>query len=511
MIFENINVLSRKSDLAVIQAHEFGRVLLSKYPSININFKTKSTSGDKDLQTPLSEMPNEGVFTDDLRDDLIKKNCDIIIHSWKDLPLDVGSETEIAITLNRADERDLLFIKKNNIDKIKNERSIFILSSSPRRKYNLENFITDFLPFQIQKVHFQNIRGNILTRFKKFIESDSDGFVVAKAAIDRLLNADLKLFPEIKKTLLPKINKCYWNVVPLSVNPSSPGQGALAIEIRSNDNNLKKILLELNNKEDYENVILERGELQKYGGGCHQKIGVSFQSTHFGKIKSSKGETDKGIPFQERIIYKNSNDISSQQISLNEIFPENLSDHSFFKRNVIESCKKELTALRNKCIWISRQSALPLNQEIHSSNVIWVSGLETWKKLAERGIWVNGTSDGLGEDSDLNIETLTTNQWIKLTHLDAPPSKIRHVIATYQLKENEISLNIANKKYFYWMSSSAFKYVIDRHPNIRDKIHFCGPGNTYKEIKNILADDSKNLFIELSYNDWKNKILQAIV
>ena len=321
MTFENINVLSRKSDLAVIQAHEFGRVLLSKYPSININFKTKSTSGDKDLQTPLSEMPNEGVFTDDLRDDLIKKNCDIIIHSWKDLPLDVGSETEIAITLNRAEERDLLLIKTNNIDKIKNERSIFILSSSPRRKYNLENFITDFLPFQIQKVHFQNIRGNILTRFKKFIESDSDGFVVAKAAIDRLLNADLKLFPEIKKTLLPKINKCYWNVVPLSVNPSSPGQGALAIEIRSNDNNLKKILLELNNKEDYENVILERGELQKYGGGCHQKIGVSFQSTHFGKIKSSKGETDKGIPFQERIIYKNSNDISSQQISLNEIFP----------------------------------------------------------------------------------------------------------------------------------------------------------------------------------------------
>ena len=60
------------------------------------------------------------------------------------------------------------------------------------------------------------------------------------------------------------------------------------------------------------------------------------------------------------------------------------------------------------------------------------------------------------------------------------------------------------------MSSSAFKYAIDRHPNIRDKIHFCGPGNTYKEIKNILADDSKKLFIELSYNDWKNKILQAI-
>ena len=60
-------------------------------------------------------MPSEGVFTDDLREELINEKCDIIIHSWKDLPLDVGNKTEIIITLNRADERDLLFIKKNQI------------------------------------------------------------------------------------------------------------------------------------------------------------------------------------------------------------------------------------------------------------------------------------------------------------------------------------------------------------------------------------------------------------
>ena len=105
MVIKKINVLSRKSDLAVIQAHEFGKFLSSKQPSINIDYSTKSTSGDKDLQTPLSEMPSEGVFTDDLREELINEKCDIIIHSWKDLPLDVGNKTEIIITLNRADER----------------------------------------------------------------------------------------------------------------------------------------------------------------------------------------------------------------------------------------------------------------------------------------------------------------------------------------------------------------------------------------------------------------------
>ena len=403
MSFKKIDILSRKSDLAVIQAHEFGKVLVSKNPSININFKTKSTSGDKDLTTPLSEMPTEGVFTDDLRDELIKKNCDIVIHSWKDLPLDIGSKTEIAITLNRADERDLLFVKKNNIKKIMSEESISILSSSPRRIYNLENFVKDFLPFKIQKTAFINIRGNILTRFKKFIESNSDGFVVAKAAIDRLLNADQNYFPEIKNILIQHIDKCFWNVVPLSVNPSSPGQGALAVEIRSDDTDLKNLLKNLNNKIDYQNVILEREELRKYGGGCHQKIGVSFQNTFFGKIKSSKGETDDGSSFQERFIYQNIDPVNFKAISLNEIFPKQISDYNFFKRKVIEESKKELSLIRNMCLWISRQSALPQNQEIHSSNIIWVSGLETWKNLAERGFWVNGTSDGLGEDADAKI------------------------------------------------------------------------------------------------------------
>ena len=151
---------------------------------------------------------------------------------------------------------------------------------------DIETFVKDFLPFKIKKTKFNNIRGNILTRFNKFIESDSDGFVVAKAAIDRLLNSDKKYFPDIENILRKQINQCLWNIVPLSVNPSSPGQGALAIEIRADDSELKHLLKDLNNKIDYENVILEREELRKYGGGCHQKIGVSFQNTFFGKINN---------------------------------------------------------------------------------------------------------------------------------------------------------------------------------------------------------------------------------
>ena len=509
MVLEKLNILSRKSDLAVIQAREFGQILSSNFPSIKLNYITKSTSGDKDLKTPLSEMPTEGVFTDDLRDELIRKNCDIIIHSWKDLPLDVGSDTEVAITLDRADERDLLFIKRNSTKKINQENSISIFSSSPRRQYNLELFIKSYLPFKIKNIKFENIRGNILTRFKKFTEGNVDGFVVAKAAIDRLLNADQNDFPNLKNKLFSHISECLWNVIPLSVNPSSPGQGALAVEIRSEDTNLKKILSEINNEADYENVILERNELQKYGGGCHQKIGVSFLNTHFGKVKYSKGENIDGSTFYEKTIYKNNNLSSLKAKSYDEIFPAEISDYSFFSRIIIEKSAKQLAELKDKCIWISRQSALPKNTNIDSSNIIWVSGLETWKNIAKRGIWVNGSSDGLGEGIDSNIQYLTQNKWIKLTHLDAPPSKIKKTIFTYKLEKNNIFHNLENKTYFYWMSSSAFKFALSEFPSIRDKFHFCGPGNTYNEIKNILGQDSKNLFIELSYNDWKSNILSS--
>ena len=138
-----IRVLSRKSDLAIIQAYEFGNYFLSKFPEIEIEYVTKTTSGDKDLVTPLSEMPSEGVFTNDLRDELVRNECDLIVHSWKDLPIEVGEQTKISATLKRSDMRDILFVKKN---KNKKNDCINILCSSPRRKYNLENFIKNYTP-----------------------------------------------------------------------------------------------------------------------------------------------------------------------------------------------------------------------------------------------------------------------------------------------------------------------------------------------------------------------------
>ena len=500
-----IRVLSRKSDLAIIQAREFSDYLVSKHPFVEIEFLTRSTSGDKDLKTPLSEMPTEGVFTNDLRDELIDNKCDAIVHSWKDLPIEVGDKTKIAATLKRADKRDILFLKKN---KKMDSKKITILCSSPRRQYNLENFIENYLPQKFDEISFENIRGNIPTRFKKFLEnSDSDGFIVAKAAIDRLLLNNYSEFNELKTTLKKYINECLWSILPLSINPCSPGQGALAIETRIKDNELNEILNDINVSEDYSNVIEERSILKNYGGGCHQKIGVSYISHKLGLVVSKRGEDESGNHFESYDLIEPKHKITSPS-GIDELYPEDLKNYKIFSRRELNENISDINNLQNKCIYVSRISSIPDESEINSNNVIWTSGLRTWKNLAERGIWVNGTSDSLGEDFENNINSLTNNPWVKLTHKQSPESSIKNKIETYQLEPIDFEIDIEKKKYFYWMSSSAFKASIDKYPIIKEKYHFCGPGNTYNEIYKILGDD-KNLFVELSYDSWKKKLLKA--
>ena len=177
-----------------------------------------------------------------------------------------------------------------------------------------------------------------------------------------------------------------------------------------------------------------------------------------------------------------------------------------FSRQEINSCTHQINSLRNHCILISRKSSLPEKALVHDSNIIWSSGIKTWKALTKRGIWVNGTADGMGESSNPKIESLTSKPWIKLTHLDAPISKIKKIIATYKLSELPIKENISSKKHFYWMSLSAFKYAKKNFPDIIQANHYCGPGNTYEEIKKIITDPNK-LSVALSYSSWKKKLL----
>jgi hydroxymethylbilane synthase len=388
-----------------------------------------------------------------------------------------------------------------------NQKKINVLSSSPRREYNLTSFIPVYFPFSCCNVKFHNIRGNVPIRFKKFLDGEGDALVVAKAAIDRLITNPFSEFQDLSKQIKSYISKCLWMILPLSHNPTAPGQGALGLEIRKNDKTLNKAILSITEPLDMKCVDWERQVLKKYNGGCHQKIGVSFFPTHHGIINSKKGETDENKPFYEWGFHR-TNNIKHPRVKISEIFPNDLEKYKFFYREEISENVNKVNQIVNHCIWVSRKSAIPKKVKLSSTNVVWTSGIKTWKSLAKRGIWVNGTADGIGEDMSPNILSLARLPWIKLTHEAAPKTAIKNTLSTYRLKELPISFNLKNKKYFYWMSFSAFNLASKREPTILDANHACGPGNTYNEIKKMIKDPTK-LDIYLSYEDWKRSIIDG--
>jgi hydroxymethylbilane synthase len=205
--------------------------------------------------------------------------------------------TIISATIDRADLRDLLIFKKQSITK----KNISLLTSSPRRKENLSSFLLKALPSKPEEIQFMDIRGNILTRIKKLMESDADGLVMAKAAIDRIIKDESRNFLKEKEEVLNYFKDLNWMVLPLSENPAAPAQGALAIETRSDDEETIEILNKINNSEVFRSVEKERAILKKYGGGCHQKIGVSHQLLDVGEILNLKGETEDGLRLYENI------------------------------------------------------------------------------------------------------------------------------------------------------------------------------------------------------------------
>ncbi|HJZ81215.1 MAG TPA: hypothetical protein VKD91_12750, partial [Pyrinomonadaceae bacterium] len=282
-----VTVASRRSDLARIQAYQVGAALRAAHPQIEINYSFHESLGDKNLNDPLWQMPEKGVFTQDFRAGLLRGDFDLVVHSWKDLAIEDDPETEVVATLPRADARDLLLVRADRWAGVEQTGVMTILTSSPRRAHNLDSFLREALPAKINELNFVNVRGNVPTRVRKLFQSDVDGLIVAKAALDRLLTAPAvgaDDFGATKKELREALSQCRWMVTPLRENPSAPAQGALAIEISRQRDDLRHLIAPIDCADTFSAVQRERAILRSYGGGCHQKIGASVLRRPFGEI-----------------------------------------------------------------------------------------------------------------------------------------------------------------------------------------------------------------------------------
>ena len=496
-----LKISARKSDLARLQAYTVGEALQKTNPEISIDYKFKESLGDKNLTDPLWKIPEKGVFTEDFYGELKRGETDFVVHSWKDLPTELKSDTVIAATLPRADQRDLLLIKKTHFQKLKQSKSLRVFSSSPRREYNLTHFFKTHLPFDLEQVRFESVRGNIPTRIRKLLESQEiDGLVVAKAALDRLLTAPQIEFKDVQVQLRTFLTDLDWTVLPLSVNPNAAAQGALAVEIMAHREDLKKILAKINHPQTFICAQKERTLLASFGGGCHQKIGVAVLARPYGEITLLKGLTDQGKILNQRTLTSNEN---APQFS-----PEALGTLE------IETHRTQLSSpqldTKYNAFLVARKEAWPENSNLNG--FVWTAGIKTWQNLAQKGVWVHGCNDGLGEQEDSHIEILAGQKlnWAKLSHKDSAHLAFEGypVVATYRLEYGPTPSQ-KNHECFFWHSGSQFLKAVQDHPELLYKHHGCGPGNTFKIIRTQLEKlnifDPKKLRIYLDQEDWRTQ------
>lgn len=491
---KQLRIASRKSDLARIQAYSVGERIQKAYPNINIEYFFSASAGDLNLDLDLSKSGEKGLFTSDLINDLKAKKFDMIVHSWKDLPTEQRAETQVVATWAREDQRDVILVAKKYWSEIKRSKKINILTSSPRRVYNLTNGFKSLLPTPIDEMEFSLVRGNIPTRLNKLFRGDGQALVVAKAALDRLLSAEAEEFQSTKKEIQYKLNDCFFMVLPLSLNPNAAAQGALALEVLTENTELKKLLSDLNIESDFKAVEKERLKLSSYGGGCHQKIGVSVLNRDYGEVFFLKGLTEAGEVLNEQTI-------KTKLPKFKSAFPKSMSEVSWYERRPITpSCQIS----QDTGYWPARNQAwsddLPYE---FGATPVWVSGLKSWQKLAEMGVWVHGCSDGLGESEEPNVNELFQKKinWSKLTHQLSPA---KGKIVTYELIEKQIDIDLTAYDLFFWASSTLFDYALKKQPDILKAHHVCAPGLTYKILKQKIP--ASQLHVALGFEDWLNKI-----
>ena len=122
-----LKLAARKSDLARLQAYLVGTALEAQDPSLQVDARFRESLGDKNLTDPLWQAPEKGVFTEDFHRDLVEGAADLVVHSWKDLPVAEKPETMVAACL-RADSRDLLLFKRSSSPRVAHSGRLAVLA-----------------------------------------------------------------------------------------------------------------------------------------------------------------------------------------------------------------------------------------------------------------------------------------------------------------------------------------------------------------------------------------------
>jgi hydroxymethylbilane synthase len=496
-----VRILSRASDLARLQALLVGRALEARWPDLHVTYQTRTSAGDRDGVTPLSALADKGAFTADLSSALVSGDADAVVHSWKDLPLEGRKDTVLAATLERADPRDVLVMRRDVADA--RQRGLRILSSSPRRTWLLEQALPTLLPWPVTEMRFMPVRGNIQTRLRKLIEGQGEALVIAKAALDRLLGFGPP-FEGAARDVREVLDRCLWMVLPMREVPGAPAQGALAVEV-ARDGTFVERFRAISHQPTWNAITREREVLAAYGGGCHEALGVTVLPREYGQVVSVRGRSSTGRLDEGWSL--NDDRSAPPRTTPTNIWPRPEERHRGARRSLDVAQPAD-----NAGYWIARADALPETWPVPPDRIVWAAGTTTWRRLAARGIWVHGCADGLGDVESPAIELLSGRalKWHRLTHRAAAAradAADPETLATYVVEER-LPEDLGDRTHFFWTSGTLFHEALARWPQIRTRWHASGPGRTWRTLMKALEPNG-HVGVWLDYEQWRQQVLET--
>ena len=236
---------TRGSALALAQATIVASAL--RQAGVETDLVTITTAGDRrDRDTPWGE----GAFVRAIEHALLDGTIDVAVHSAKDVPIDEHPRLQIAAFLPRATPFDALVLRAGthgSLDDLPSGTTIG--TDSPRRR--------GFLLARRPDVDVRPLHGNVDTRLRRLDDGEVDALVLAAAGLERLGRAD-----RINELLSP------------TVVPPAPGQGAIAVQARSDDPGVLKVLVSIDDRSTRAAVEAERAFLEGTGGGCRAAVGA---------------------------------------------------------------------------------------------------------------------------------------------------------------------------------------------------------------------------------------------
>lgn len=239
---------SRGSDLALTQAKWIQKRIRALFPDLEASIRIVKTTGDKDTTSSIRAGSSIGVFVKELERALLEHEIDMAIHSMKDVPTQIQTGLSISAIPEREEVRDALITPgKSDFSSLPPRARIG--TGSIRRQAQLLALRPD-----LQVV---DIRGNVNTRLKKMESGSYDAIILACAGLNRL-------------NLKNRIS----DVFTLEQILPAAGQGALAVETRSDDTRTAKVAAALNHEPSSIAVSAERTFLKRMGGGCNVPVAV---------------------------------------------------------------------------------------------------------------------------------------------------------------------------------------------------------------------------------------------